>query len=67
MKNQKFKQVSYLIKKAIGDRTVNNFAADCDIQNSEYIIDVLNGNLIDFPTEQFLSKIASGADNGMYF
>ena len=65
MMNQKFVHLVNLIKKAKGYRTINQFASDCSILNSNYIVSVLNGDIPDFPTEQFLAKIALGAENGV--
>jgi len=58
-----FKELSILMKKAVGYNTISEFANKCGIPNSaRTIADIIHGRISMFPEIGFLKRIALGSD-----
>lgn len=65
-KNESYEQLIMLIKQAQGDRSLNQFALNCNV-NAGHLSRVLNGKFVNPPTPDFLKKIALHAQNDVTY
>ena len=65
-KVQSFEKLFFLIKQAQGDRSLNQFALNCDV-NAGHLSRVLNGKFVNPPTPDFLKKISLHAHNAVTY
>jgi transcriptional regulator with XRE-family HTH domain len=61
-KNESYEKLLTLIKQAQGDRSLNQFALNCNV-NAGHLSRVLNGKFVNPPTPDFLKKISQHAYN----
>lgn len=66
VKIESYEKLIVLIKQAQGDRSLNQFALNCNV-NAGHLSRVLNGKFVNPPKPEFLKKIAQHAHNNVSY
>ena len=64
--NKAFDALINIIKKAQGDRSLNQFALNCEV-NAGHLSRILNGKFVNPPSPDFLRKISEHASNNVTY